>query len=442
MAFSATGLAAALDALDPDWRGARHCIAYSGGLDSAVLLHAMASLARASGMLLRAVHVDHGLQPGSAEWSDACADACRRLGVPFSAIALGLVPAPGQSIEAQARTARYAAIAGALGDGERLLTAHQRDDQLETVLIQLLRGAGPAGLAAMPGRAALGRGWQLRPLLGFDRAALADYARREGLAWHEDPMNADPRFDRAYLRQRILPALRERWPAASATVARSSRHIAEVARLAAALAALDAADALDAGRLSVAGLASLAPERRTNLLRWWLHEQGFPPPPAARLERGLHDLLGARADGAPRLAWDGGEIRRHRGWLYAIAALAPAVAPQAREDGSWDLGAGLGRFELVAGAGGGLCAERAKASVVRFRSGGETIRPHADRPRRRLKDLCREAGIVPWMRERLPLVFAGDRLAAVGDLWIDADFAAGAGRPALVPVWSGRPALY
>jgi tRNA(Ile)-lysidine synthase len=442
MAFSAGRLATALDGLDPGWRGAKLCVALSGGLDSTVLLHAMATLAREAGVTLRAFHVDHGLQSASPDWARACTETCRRLGIPFATATCGLSPARGESLEAAAREARYAALAVALVEGERVLTAHHRDDQLETVLIQLLRGAGLAGLAAMPARAALGRGWQLRPLLGFDRAELARYAHEHGLAWHEDPMNAELRFDRAWLRERVLPALRERWPAAAATVARSSRHVAEAARLLEEVALGDSAGLLDAGRLSIAGLTRLSRERQSNLLRWWLRSRGLRLPPAARLGRGFDDLLGARPDGAPCLAWEGGEIRRYRGRLYALAGLPEPPAPGARSGTTWELGAGLGCLRLVAGTGGGLCALRAASPELRFRAGGESLKPHPGRPRKRLKDLCQEAGIVPWMRDRLPLVFVGAKLAAVGDLWTDADFAAAAGAPALAPVWTGRPQLY
>jgi tRNA(Ile)-lysidine synthase len=295
----------------------------------------------------------------------------------------------------------------------------------------------------MPARAAFGRGLMLRPLLGFGREALAGWARAEGLRWREDPMNADLRFDRAWLRTRVLPALRERWPAAATTVGRSARHAAEAARLLDDVASADAAGLLDQGRLSVAGLAALSRERQANVLRWWLRSEGLRPPSTARLGRGLADLLGAREDGAPRIAWDGGQIRRYRGRLYALAELpVPLSLPPRATDADWELGDGLGCLRLVAGHDGGLCAVRAAEATLRFRVGGETLRPHPERPRKRLKDLCQEAGVVPWMRDRLPLLFVGERLAAVGDLWIDADFAAGAKEPALKPVWSGRPRIY
>jgi tRNA(Ile)-lysidine synthase len=414
-------------------------VALSGGLDSSALLHAMSLLAAREGIRFRALHVDHGLQPESKAWADACRAACRDAGVPLDVIALGLVPPAGASIEAAAREARYAALAAALADGERLLTAHHRDDQLETVLIQLLRGAGVAGLAAMPALARLGRGWQLRPLLDVGRDELAGYAAHHGLHWQQDPTNVAARFDRGFLRARVLPVLHERWPSAAVTVARAAGHLAEALRLLAELAAADAAGAVDEGRISLAALGRLSRERQVNVLRWWLREQGLRPPPAARLGAALPGFIQARPDGAPALRWDEGEVRRYRGRLYA---LRPLAAPAAGAAGlGLDLGCGLGRFGLVAGNEGGIRAAVGETSI-RFRAGGESLRPHPARPRKRLKDLCQEAGIVPWMRDRLPLVYVGGRLAAVGDLWIDAEFAVEPGAPALKPVWEARPRIY
>jgi tRNA(Ile)-lysidine synthase len=433
-------LSDALDAIDPAWRASNLCVAVSGGLDSSVLLHAAAAVV--PGARLRAVHVNHGLQSGSGAWAEACRATCAAAGIPLDVLALRLAPAAGESVEAAARAARYAAIAAQLGEGEWLLTAQHRDDQLETVLIQLLRGAGVAGLAAMPARARLGRGWLARPLLGVERAELAAYAARNALAWHEDPMNESLRLDRGWLRARVLPALRERWPAASATVARSAAHLAEASRLLSDVAAGDAAGVIEDGRVGLAGLAMLSRDRQVNLLRWWLREEGLRPPPAARLASALPAFLAARRDGAPMLRWDGGEVRRYRGRLYAMPVLAEHRPDPAPATASVDLGAGLGRFELVAGDSGGIRMPFASRAELRFRAGGETLRTNPGRPRKRLKDLCREAGIVPWMRDRLPLVVAGGQLVAVGDLWIESDLAAAPGDAALKPVWSGRPRIY
>ena len=445
MDFGAPRLAATLSRLDPSGSATGYCVALSGGLDSCVLMHAMAALGDSPGARpLRAVHVDHGLQPESAAWAENCRALCRSLDVPFEVARLALVPAPGASVEAEARDARYAAIAALLHPGEWLLTAHHRDDQLETVLIQLLRGAGVAGLSAMPELACLGTGWHARPLLELDRAATADYAVRYGLDWVRDPMNDSTRFDRGWLRAQVLPAIRQRWPAASATVARSASHLAEARRLLDELAQADAAGIVEGGRLAIEGLQRLSRERQANLLRWWIRSRGLGTPPAARLAAALRELPAARADATPLVRWPDGELRRYRGRLYAMHPLASTPGPPAGQDATssiLNLGPGLGKFSLVAGLQGGLRLPLSSGAIVRFRAGGEGLRTHPDRPRKRLKDLCREAGIVPWMRERLPLVFVGERLAAVGDLWIEAELSAPAGVPALKPVWSDRPEL-
>jgi tRNA(Ile)-lysidine synthase len=439
--FDAERLAGLLTAIDPRWKDAPLCVGLSGGLDSTALLHATAALAAREGLALRALHVNHGLQPQSDDWVDACRRVCAGLGVAFESREVRVARGSGGSLEAEARSARYAAVAAALADGERFLAAHHRDDQLETVLIQLLRGAGVAGLAAMPHRAPLGQGWLLRPLLEVGRDELEDYANRNGLAWLQDPMNGEERFDRAYLRKRVLPPLLERWPAAAATIGRSASHLAEASRLIAVLAEADARALLDEGRLDIRALARLSRDRQVNVLRWWLREQRLRPPPAARLGAALAELLGAKPDGAPCLRWTEGEIRRYRGRLYALAPL-PAFVETGREATRIDLGAGLGHFSLVASSDGGLRIPPGVEATLGFRMGGESLRPHPGRPRKRLKALCQEAGVVPWMRDRLPLVYVGGRLAAVADLWIDAEFFADGGADAVKPVWTGRPRLF
>jgi tRNA(Ile)-lysidine synthase len=447
MAFGPERLCAALSALEPAWQSSGFCVALSGGLDSSVLLHALAALrAGNAGLRIRAVHVDHGLQSEAAAWADACTVFCHSLSLELQVLRLGLEPAAGESVEAHARDARYSAIAGQLAPGEWLLTAHHRDDQLETVLIQLLRGAGIAGLAAMPARTRLGAGWHGRPLLDFDRTELVAYAELQGLSWVSDPMNFATRFDRGWLRERIMPQLHTRWPQAAATVSRSARHLAEAGRLLAALAESDAAGLLEVGRLSVEGLRRLPQDRQVNLLRWWIREQGLGAPSAARFESILIDLMDARADAGPVVRWESGELRRYRDRLYAMRPLEESPSGSLRFDPAApdgvDLGSGLGRIRLAASDQGGLDLAQSQHLVIRFRMGGESLRPHPARPRKRLKQLCQEAGIVPWMRQRLPLLFVGSRLAAVGDLWIDADLAVAPGTPALKPVWSGRPGLF
>ena len=272
-----------LSELLPNFPDVALCVAFSGGCDSTALLAALAGLPRPP-RALRALHIDHRLQPHSRRWSWHCRRIARRLRVPLSVRTANIARVRGESLEATARTARYRLLGAALAEGEVLLTAHHQDDQLETVLLQLLRGAGAAGLAAMPALAPFGSGLLVRPLLSVPRAALGDWVRAQGLTWVEDESNAQLRPDRNYLRARVLPVVRARWPSAAATVSRSARHLAEAQRLLDALAEADAGRASSGPMLSAKVLRRLPPERRRNALRFWISAAGFLAPPASRLD--------------------------------------------------------------------------------------------------------------------------------------------------------------
>jgi tRNA(Ile)-lysidine synthase len=396
-------------------------VAYSGGLDSTVLLHALAALRPRLGPALEAVHVHHGLQGEADAWVRACERTCRSLGVPLRVLEVDARPAPGESPEAAARRARYRALGGVLDAQTCLATAHHLDDQAETLLLQLLRGAGPAGLAAMPVIARLGAGWHVRPLLGCPREALHDYARRHGLSWVEDASNLDTRYGRNYLRQRVLPVLRQRWPSASRTLARAAHHQAEAAELLGELAEQDRATAPGSrpGTLSVRALAGLSQARQANLLRHWIRGLGLPVPDARQLAQVRAQALGAHAGRSPCVRWSGAELRRYRDDLHAMAPLPPHDPAMVLR---WDpsaplpiphLGLELRPWDLqrlgVAVAGQGL--------TVRFRRGGERCRPAGAPHHRSLKKLFQEAGVPPWERERIPLIYAHGRLAAVMGHW-------------------------
>jgi len=421
-AFGPSALAERLAPLIGAQDEAALAVALSGGADSAALLGAAAALGAAPlqalgpRLRLRAIYVDHGLV-AAAPLAAAAAAAAARLGVPLAALAVEVVAGRGESLEAAARSARYAALAQALAPGECLLTAHHREDQAETLLLQLLRGAGLPGLAAMPAAARLGAGWLLRPLLDVPRAALRAYALAEGLPWHEDPMNADARFDRSYLRAALWPLIEARWPGAATTLARGAAHLAAAQRL------LDEASAdyvksLERGpALSVAGLRQLAPERAAEVLRYWLRSRRLPVPPARRLALLAAEVLAARGDGAPKLAWPGVELRRFDGRLYAFAPLAPlplaAGTPVPAPPGALELGP-LGRIVARWQRGPSTLdvTDTAALSVDR-RRGGEKLKLDPRGPSRALKDWLREARVPPWARARAVLVREGAALVAV-----------------------------
>jgi len=416
-------------------------VAFSGGLDSTVLLHALVEGRDGLPGELRAVHVNHGLHGDAGRWADYCRAACHRLGVPCEVVAVAAGGSPGESPEAAARQARYRAFQDSLGAGEALLTAHHRDDQAETVLLHLLRGSGPRGLAAMPGRRALGAGWLGRPLLGWSRAELRAWAQARGLAWLEDPSNRDERFDRNFLRRQVLPLLERRWPGVSRVLARDAELQAEAADLLDTLAAADLARSggSDPGTLSVGSVRGLSPERARGVLRHWLRALGLPVPGAAQLGHLARDVLEARVDAVPCVRWPGAEVRRYRDTLVA---LRPRVSPDPGETWSWQPPAALGLpggvLEAVPAVGRGVGARwlEERPARVRLRRGGERVRLPGRRHSQSLKKLLQAEGIPPWQRERLPLVYLADELAAVGDLWVCEPFTARPGEVGWLLRWT------
>jgi tRNA(Ile)-lysidine synthase len=415
--------------------GAVLCVAFSGGRDSTVLLHALARLRVSRRFELRAVHVNHGLQASARDWELHAADVATRLELPYSVLRVIVRNDSGQGLEAAARAARYDALRNQLRPGDRLLTAHHADDQLETVLLHLFRGSGVTGLAGIPRDTLFGPGRLCRPLLDVPAAALQAYATAilepEGISWLTDPMNADPAYDRGYLRHEVAPILRRRFPAAARAAGRSASLAAEAMELLDDLARADAELALSGDRLALAGLRARSPARQRNLVRYLARERGWAVPPERRLREGMAQLLGAAAGRQPVLRWDGHEIRRFRQHVYLLDAGAPdEVADAAPLDwcngDTLELGGQRGTLSLSrsrrtgAGLAPGIVADGLK---VMFRSGGERVRADGDRHHRTLKYLFQAHGIVPWMRSHVPLVFAGNKLAAVADLWT-ADWAA------------------
>ncbi|MBS0422141.1 MAG: tRNA lysidine(34) synthetase TilS [Proteobacteria bacterium] len=447
----------------PGFPDVRLVVALSGGVDSSVLLAALAS--HGAGRL-RAVHINHGIHPNAAKWAAHCRALGRRLGVNVRVLKTKVARSPGESLEAAARDARYALLAQDLERGEFLLTGHHEDDQLETVLLQLFRGAGLAGLAAMPPVMPFARGWLVRPLLSRSRTELEDYARGTGLSWVDDDTNADESLDRNYLRRQVLPLIRERWKGAGAAVSRSARHAAEGQHLLDMLARNDVERASSGAALFVPALRALQPDRRRNALRFWIMQCGVRVPDTTRLEELAGPLIDARPDSNPSVTWGDVEVQRHAD-LLTIARVSrngaegaggvagrverrrPLVdapmrhrslteAPTRRgrdsaaDDGyaapvewAWrttpclELPEG-GTLELKADPHGPIDLDILPALVtVSRRSGGERLRPRRGGPRRTLKSLLQESHLPIAQRSCLPLVFSGVTLLAVGALWVD-----------------------
>jgi tRNA(Ile)-lysidine synthase len=407
-------------------------IAYSGGCDSHVLLHACASLRETLPTQVAVIHIDHGLNPASAHWAEHCRRVCADLGLAFQQKRAQIRQQPGASLEASAKEARYQLLSQHLIQGEAVATAHHLDDQAETLLLALLRGSGVHGLAAMPAMAPLGQGLLLRPLLQFDRTALSDYARRHQLRWIEDPANQRFEHDRNRIRHQVLPLLRERWPAASRTLARSAAHCAEAAATVDDWAdeQLDALHGRVPGSLSISALTGLERRVARQLVRRWIAQQGFRPPSTARLDRILSEVIRARADAMPLVAWHGCEVRRYRDDLFALAPLP--TSPEGEllwvEGVTLNLPVGLGWLETQT-------MDSLPFPVrVDFTEPGLTCRA-PDRPGRPLRKLLQEAGVPSWLRPLVPRLRAADgRLLLVPGL-------CGCGLPAATVRWQGHPWL-
>ena len=417
-------------------------VAISGGADSSALLRAAAALGKAAGALpLRALHIDHGLQASAADFRAACARLCAELSIPLHTVAVEVPREGGVSIEAAARAARYAAFAADMQPRECLLTAHHREDQAETFLLQALRGAGVKGMSAMPICRALGRGWHVRPLLEVAHADLLKFCELDPAA-SIDPMNQDLKFDRVYLRTMVWPPMKTRWPGAAIALARAARHMAEAQQLLEAAASADVARLRDGDALSISGLRTLPPLKRVGAVRLWLNQEGLEVPSTTRLAEALRQMFDADADHQPSVvllssaAALSSEAIRNRG---RVAASAGGAVVERRGRLIGRAGPGAGKFDVDRLAGRPCSGAAAQNVTVRRRGGGETLKPAASAKTQTVQHLCQTLGVLPWMREALPLVFSGDELIAVADLWLDASWCAPASAPGLGIAWNHAP---
>lgn len=426
-----------------EWPGGANgpiAVAFSGGLDSTLLLAALARLAPPGG--LRALHVDHGLHADSARWEAHCRETAGALRVGYSAVRVSVDGHSGKGLEAAARTARYRALRTLVGDGETLVTAHHADDQLETLLLRLVRGSGARGLRGIVEHSTFGRGLLGRPLLSFTRAELRARAQVWGLTWLEDPSNADPVHDRNYLRHRVLPLLAARWPQAPRAAQRLARQMGEAESLLEDTARADAAGLARPDRVPRTALLALPPARRRNLLRHLVRVCGLTTPSARQLEEVESQIEAARGDAQTRVAWPGGEARVYRDVVHLLAPLPPPSPPGFTAaltlDRVWRGAEGC--VDLVASPGPGLPQSWLEAGLtLKFRAGGERFRPLGRASGTTLKHWLQENEIVPWMRGRLPLIYRGERLVAVADLVLDDAVRDAPGEPRWRVRWSEHP---
>ncbi|WP_152207043.1 tRNA lysidine(34) synthetase TilS [Marinobacter changyiensis] len=407
-------LVAAVSATPP---APRVWVAFSGGLDSTLLLHAAHHCFDGD---IAALHINHQLQPNAGECETHCRAVCRELGVELVVEAVDVGAIKGVGLEESARNERYRVFETRLGPDEALLMAHHGDDQTETVLFRLVRGTGVAGLAGMPVQRPLGEGFLFRPLLAFGREQLCCWAAELGLQWIDDPSNDDQRFDRNFLRHSILQPLKLRWPTLLQRLGHTVEACREADQLAYRLAQLQYASCADArGAIGLAEFRLLSLAEQKNLLRWSILERGWTLPSVKHWDQALVQMATAKEDRAPEIKGDGFSIRRYRDALYLVAE------PEAVPTGTRILSAscpvewGSYRFCLETA---GQAETAAPELEVKARAGGERIRPDPTGPSRLLKTWLQETAVPPWQRQGLPLLWEAGNVVGVADLWLSPRF--------------------
>jgi tRNA(Ile)-lysidine synthase len=394
-------------------------VAYSGGLDSHVLLHALASISPSQNLQIRAIYIDHGLQSIAKQWPQHCLAVCNSLSIDCEIVSLNLSIPKGKSLEAVARDARYQAFAERIQQDEVLVTAHHQDDQAETLLIQLFRGAGINGLAAMPVMSDFASGQHIRPLLDQSRESLEQYAQQHKLDTIEDPSNQDQCFDRNFLRHDIIPRLKNRWISINPLLARAAQHQAEAKNLLAEYLQQDLPELVGKrhGTLSIQKLKQLSSPRRKAVIRYFIDQKGFLAPSEKKLRHILSDVLNAGQSATPCVHWEGVEVRRNQGDLYAIAPLTPHDAQQIIH---WDTNHPLqlwwlnrilknDQLERI----DDLLVKHNHSVEVRFRQGGEKMYQAQRKRTQSLKKIFQEMHIPTWERDRIPLIYIDNKLVLI-----------------------------
>jgi tRNA(Ile)-lysidine synthase len=410
--------------LQPWLSRSRWVVGLSGGLDSIALLSILREYLQGKDNApeLVAIHINHQLSPNASAWAQHCRAVCEEVGIPLTVRLVEVVPTGSGSLEDAARNARYRAFEELLQADDVLMLAHHQDDQVETLMLRLLRGAGLQGLGAMRPLRDIGKASLLRPLLSVPRSELEAYARQKNLAWVDDESNSDQSLDRNYLRHAVLPALEERWPAYREAFARAVAHSQEASGLIEELARQDREGRTNTDQygyrlLSLAGFESLDHSRLKNLLRGWFASNEFPAPSSKQLEAIISEVIQAREDSTPLVETPRWQVRRYRDQLYLMNPLPPHDSEQVIQlegAGEVDLG-GAGKLVAreVKGEGLSPCGDM----TIRFRDGGETLQL-AGRKTKTLKQLLQEQGVPPWLRSRVPLIYCGQKLVAVAGLGV------------------------
>jgi tRNA(Ile)-lysidine synthase len=435
-------------------------LAFSGGLDSTVLLHLLAECNKTLPFQLSAHHVNHSLSKNADAWAEFCADICKKLNVPFAASKVKFNKNSNLGVEAAAREARYNALLRT--DAQFICLAHHQDDQAETLLLQLARGAGVKGLAGM----AAVSDKLLRPLLDAPRSALEAYAKTHKITWIDDESNADTKFDRNFMRHEVLPILEKSYPSIRQTLSRSAQHFASANELLDELAQIDILQTdlqpqglspqnipAEAGYscvkpsihvpLSLAHLSTLSENRANNCLRWWLAQNGLQMPSQAQLQQITQQLLHAKSDANIDIkVSENLTLKRYQNHAYLVPNMQASMPPNPPINWLW-----RGEDEMILPnktklifskkMGEGICLRKIENAklCIQFREGSERFTPQLGRPSRSLKVMLQNHEMPPWQREQLPLIFMDETLVIIPNVGVDAGLQAGSDELGLVVSW-------
>ncbi len=425
-------------------RGDHLAIALSGGMDSVVLLHVLASLSKEIQFTLSAIHVHHGISRNALLWSKFCCDLCYAYNVPIYVAYVQVKKEAGISLEASAREERYRIFDRVHAD--YVVLAQHLDDQAETLLLQLFRGAGIRGLSAMPiirKQTSKSSPPILRPLLEVSRSRIEDFARQHKLNWITDESNADIVFNRNFLRHEILPVLRNRYPKYPEILLRTSRHLSEASQLLDELAEIDRENCIASGRLQIENLRKLSFPRAKNLFRYCLLLQDADLPSTIKLDEILSQLLSISPDHQFHVSFGVTEIRSYKGAIYILPRkknreLVTEYQQVWHGETFLDLQDVNGRIHFMQQKDQGINQQKLLNHLISIRSrkGGERFMPACNRPRRSLKNLLQEASIPPWERNVMPLLFCDEKLVWVPGIGVDCEFQVESGEWGISPIWS------
>lgn len=416
----------------------KFCIAFSGGMDSTVLLHVMKNIIDEKSQI-RAIHINHNIVDNSKVWTKTCKSICKNFGIDIEIISLE-VTHNGYGLEAAARDERYKKLKEKLYENEYLLTAHHEEDQMETVFLRMARGTGLDGLQGINEKYSFGEGIIFRPMLEVSKTSVMDYAKEHQLKWVEDSSNQDTHFDRNFLRKKIIPQFRERWPSIASSVSRLSQLSAQNIKILNQIAEEDIGPIANMNELPLAKLLDKSFERANNMLRYIILANGMSIPSMKTLQDGLKEMLDPETDKSV-IAWKDYCIRKYKNHLYFLSNsdLEPNkvdVRIPWEIGKTVNLGENIGTIEATFIHGDGLSIEKCENKLtISYRQGGELIKPIGHRINKSLKNLFQENQILPWMRDKIPLIYYQDELVSVADLWFNQNYVASQNEAGFVVNW-------